>query len=53
MIARLKSFLRSATHRNRLEQDIDAEIRFHLEARTDDLIREGIPPQEAARRAGA
>jgi len=51
MIARLKSFLRSATHRNRLEHDIDAEIRFHLEARTDDLIREGLAPAEAARRA--
>jgi len=49
--ARLKSFLRSATHRNRLEQDIDAEIRFHLEARTDDLIRQGFPSAEAARRA--
>jgi predicted permease len=51
MIARLKSFFRSATHRNRLEHDIDAEIRFHLEARTDDLIREGLSPREAARRA--
>jgi predicted permease len=51
MIPRLKSFLRSATHRNRLEHDIDAEIRFHLEARTDDLIREGVAPAEAARRA--
>ena len=27
------------------------EIRFHVESRTADLIRGGLPPEEAARRA--
>ncbi len=30
---------------------MDAELRFHLEAYTDDLVRAGVPRQEALRRA--
>ena len=30
---------------------MDDEMRFHLEARTADLIRGGLPPADAARRA--
>ncbi|MDP9226512.1 MAG: ABC transporter permease, partial [Actinomycetota bacterium] len=30
---------------------MDDEIRFHLESRIDDLVRSGIPRQQAARRA--
>src|SRR5262249_16072446 len=39
-----------------VSDEIDAELHFHLDARTDDLIREGWPPdaarREAARRLG-
>jgi predicted permease len=35
----------------RLDRDLDDEIRFHLEARTADLVKDGIPENEAAERA--
>ncbi|MBI1354002.1 MAG: FtsX-like permease family protein [Acidobacteria bacterium] len=44
---RLPDFLR---HRRR-EEDLDAEIRFHLEQQVDDLRRQGLSEQEARRRA--
>ena len=34
-----------------LERDMDDELRFHLESRAADLVRSGLPPAEAARRA--
>jgi hypothetical protein len=49
--SQLRSWLRSAFRRSRLERDIDAELRFHLETYTDDLIRSGVPRDEAFRRA--
>src|ERR1700733_3522885 len=48
---RLRSWLRAATQRERLEDEMEAELAHHLEARTADLIRSGYLPQEAARRA--
>ncbi len=50
------SRLRNVWRSGQLSDEIDAELRFHLESRTDDLIREGLPPadarREAARRLG-
>ena len=51
MFARLKSFLDALFKRTNLENQMDAEMRFHLEAYTDDLIRSGVSPKEAVRRA--
>ena len=51
LLARLRSFVRSMLGRKRLESEMEAEIRFHLQSRTEDLIREGLPPDQAARRA--
>jgi len=34
-----------------MERDMDAELRFHLEAFAEDLVRIGIPREEALRRA--
>jgi len=48
---RIKSWLRAATSRSRLESEMEAELVFHLEQYTQDLIRRGTPPEEAARRA--
>lgn len=36
---------------NRVSRDIDREISFHVAERADDLVREGMPPDEAAREA--
>jgi len=37
--------------RQRLEGEMEDEIRFHLEARAQDLIRQGLSPRQAARQA--
>jgi len=34
-----------------MESEMDAELRFHIEAAAEDLVRGGVPPQEALRRA--
>jgi hypothetical protein len=51
MFTRLASILRSVFRRSRLEHDLDAELRFHLQARADDLERTGMARGEAERRA--
>ena len=47
----LRSWLRSLTHRRRLEAEMEAELASHLESRTEDLIRAGYTPLQAARHA--
>ena len=37
--------------RKRLEREMDSELRFHLDAFTEDLVRAGVPLDEARRRA--
>src|SRR6185437_10980220 len=51
MLARFRSWLRAASSRSRLEREMDDELAFHLESRTQDLIRSGVAPDEAARQA--
>ena len=51
MLSRLRSFLTAWTRRERFEDALDDEVRFHLEACTEELVRSGIPRREAARRA--
>jgi putative ABC transport system permease protein len=48
---RLLSWLRATRHRSRSESEMDAEFRFHIEAYAEDLVRTGIPRDEAMRRA--
>jgi hypothetical protein len=50
-LARVRSWLRSTVRRQRLENEMEEEIRFHLEARAADLTREGLTSREATRRA--
>ncbi len=47
----LRSWLRAVLHRPTMERDMAAELQFHLEARVEDLIRTGLPREEALRRA--
>jgi putative ABC transport system permease protein len=49
--SRLRSWLQTILQRARLESEMDAELRFHLEARAQDLAGGGVPRQEASRRA--
>jgi len=44
-------WLRATHHRSRMESEMDAELRFHIEALAADLVRSGVSRQEALRRA--
>jgi len=48
---RLLGCLRAMLKHGRMERDMDAELRFHIEAYAEDLVRGGVPPEEAQRRA--
>ncbi|HUJ32922.1 MAG TPA: ABC transporter permease [Candidatus Acidoferrum sp.] len=48
---RLRSWLQAALRRSRMEREMDAELRFHIDAYAEDLIRSGMPRAEALRRA--
>ena len=48
---RIGSWTRSNLFRPSLESEMDSELRFHIEACAEDLIRKGIPREEAFRRA--
>jgi predicted permease len=51
----LLAYLRSVTtrflHRAKVAEDVDEELRSHIECRADDLVRSGLEPAEAERRA--
>src|SRR5580693_5280988 len=49
--SRVSSWLRATARRSRMESDMDAELRFHMEAYTEDLVRGGVPREAALRRA--
>ena len=51
MFSRLRSFLTAWTRRERFEGSLDEEVRFHLDACAEDLVRSGVPRREAIRRA--
>ena len=49
--SRVSSWLRATVRRSRVESEMDAELRFHMEAYAEDLVRGGVPREEALRRA--
>jgi predicted permease len=49
--SQLRSWIQTTLHRSRVESDMDAELRFHMEAFAEDLVRNGVPRVEAERRA--
>ncbi|MGH9632438.1 MAG: ABC transporter permease [Bryobacteraceae bacterium] len=51
MLRRFCSLLRVLKSRRDFERGMTEELRFHIGQYTDDLVRSGISPQEAARRA--
>lgn len=51
MFDRCRVFLRRLLRRDRFERDMAEELQFHIEARTDDLVRHGLAPDDARRRA--
>ena len=51
MIHRLLSLVRVLTRRRDFEEGMSQELRFHIEQYTDELVRSGFSPENAARRA--
>src|ERR1700722_839988 len=51
MVNQLRSWTRAVAGRDRLEEEMEAELACHLENLTADLVRAGHSPAEAARRA--
>ncbi len=51
MARRLLATFQTLRRRGRFEDDMDEEMRFHVERYTEDLVLSGVPPTEAARRA--
>ena len=43
--------MHAVMRRSRMERDMDAELRFHIEALAEDLVRSGVSREEALRRA--
>jgi putative ABC transport system permease protein len=48
---RFRSSLQGMLRRSRMESEMDTELRFHVEAYADDLVRRGVAREEALRRA--
>ena len=49
--SRLRSWLGATLRRSRMESEMDTELRFHIQEHAEDLVRSGVPHQEALRRA--
>jgi hypothetical protein len=49
--SRLRSWSQTTLRRSRMESEMDTELRFDIETFAEDLIRSGVPRQEALRRA--
>ncbi len=49
--ARLRSWMKAMTHRSRLDGEMQAELLFHTNSYAEDLMRDGVPHEEALRRA--
>jgi predicted permease len=47
----LRSWWNALVHHKRIDNEIAAELKFHIDAHTQQLIESGISSQEAARRA--
>jgi putative ABC transport system permease protein len=49
--SQVRSWVRAMMGRTRIENEMDAELRFHMEAFTEDLQRKGVPREYAMRQA--
>src|SRR6266851_1225145 len=49
--SRFRFWMRAILRRSRMESEMDAELRFHIEAFAEDLMRSGVAREEALRRA--
>ncbi|HEY6250588.1 MAG TPA: permease prefix domain 1-containing protein [Candidatus Angelobacter sp.] len=52
ILASLRSLVVTLFHRSRMSEDLEEELRSHIEKRAEDLERSGLSRAEAIRRAG-
>ena len=50
-LTRFRSWLKWMVKGQRLESEMETEMRFHIESRAADLVRNGLSQQEAMRQA--
>ena len=48
---RVRGWMGAMARRSRREREMDAELRFHVEGRVEDLLRRGLGREEAWRQA--
>jgi hypothetical protein len=53
LLSRISTWWRAVSQGRELDRQIDEELNFHIESYSEDLIREGLPHDEAMRRARA
>lgn len=53
LLARMRSLWRGVVRSRQVDADLNEEFRLHIELRAADLVRAGVPPADAARRARA
>jgi len=51
MLRRVRSWFGAVVRRSRMEREMDAELRFHIEVFAEDLVGSGVSREEALRRA--
>ena len=51
MLSGIRYRLRALFRRDALERELEDELRFHLDHEVEKLVRSGLPPEEAERRA--
>ena len=51
LLARIRSLLHALRRGDALNDDMEAEFRLHMDLRAEELVRAGLTPAEAARRA--
>jgi predicted permease len=50
-LAALRSWMHGILHRSRVERRMDEELQFHIQSYVNDLLRAGVTPDQAWRRA--
>jgi predicted permease len=51
--SRIRTWWKAVTRTNQLNTEIEDELAFHIDCRAEELMRKGVPEQEAFRRARA
>lgn len=51
VLSRIRTWWRAVFHGTRIGSEVEQELQFHIDTYADDLVRRGMPPEEAVRQA--